>query len=232
MRYQLVDITRGLAFVAMVIYHGSWFADDYGFVDFDMHGNLAWVVFQKCIAGTFFFLVGSGIYLAHRKDLKGRAFAWRMAKLAACAGVVTATSIVMNPNRIVTFGILHCIMATSVLSLLFLHLGKLNVGIGALLIAVGIGVRSTLFDHPALHWTGLGTQWVPTFDFQPFLPWFGVVVLGIAAGQYAWPRTKEISSEAAVATALTLFGRWALWLYMAHVPVLIGTMELLRLLGF
>jgi len=231
-RYQLVDITRGIAFVAMVVYHGSWFADDYGLVDFDMHGNLAWVVFQKSIAGTFFFLVGSSLYLAHRKEIKGRPMAWRMGKLALCAATVTATSVVMNPDRIVSFGILHCIMATSVVGLLFLRLGKANIGIGALLIAIGIGIRSTAFDNPALHWTGLGTEWVPTFDFQPFLPWFGVVILGIASGQFAWPSTREMSSEALPARGLALFGQWALWLYMAHVPILIGTMELLRYSGF
>jgi len=211
-RYQLVDITRGVAFLAMVVYHASWFADDYGLVDLDMHGNLAWVVFQKCIAGTFFFLVGSSLYLAHRTTLKRQAFAWRMAKLGLCAATVSITSVFLNPERLVTFGILHCIMATSIVGLAFLRLGKLNIGIGAILVAVGIGVRSALFDGPALHWIGLGTQWIPTFDFQPFLPWFGVVLLGLAAGQYAWPRTREITSDTAIATGLALMGRWALWL--------------------
>jgi uncharacterized membrane protein len=231
-RYPLVDITRGIAFVAMVVYHTSWFADDYGLVDFDMHGNLAWVVFQKSIAGTFFFLVGSSLYLAHRDGVKAKPMAWRMGKLALCAAVITATSIVMNPGRIVTFGILHCIVATSVVGLVFLRVGKLNIGIGALLIAIGIGVRSTVFDTPALYWIGLGTEWIPTFDFQPFLPWFGVVILGISAGQFAWPHTRDISGDTALATALTGLGRWALWLYMAHVPAIIATMELLRWAGF
>ena len=230
MRYQLVDITRGLAFVAMVVYHATWFADDYGLVDVDLHGSLAWVVFQKCIAGTFFFLVGSSLYLAHRTEVKRRAFAWRMAKLGVCAATVSVTSVFLNPDRLVTFGILHCIMATSIVGLAFLRLGALNIGLGAALVAIGIGVRSTLFDVPALRWTGLGTEWIPTFDFQPFLPWFGVVLLGVAAGQFAWPRSREIHSDAAPARGLALLGQWALWLYMAHVPVLVVTMEVLRAL--
>ena len=231
MRYQAVDVTRGLAFVAMVVYHASWFADDYGLVDFDMFGNPAWVVFQKCIAGTFFFLVGSSLYLAHRSEIKGQAFAWRMAKLGLCAATVTATSVVMNPGRLVTFGILHAIMATSIAGLAFLRLGRWNAALGALLIAVGLLVRAPVFDHPWLHWTGLGTRWVPTFDFQPFLPWFGVVLLGVVAGQFLWPRTRDLHSDAAVARGLALAGQWALWLYMAHVPVLIAAMELIRLVA-
>jgi uncharacterized membrane protein len=229
-RYPLVDITRGVAFVAMVVYHGSWFADDYGLVDLDLHGTLAWVVFQKSIAGTFFFLVGSSLYLAHRTGVKRGAFARRMAKLALCAATVSVTSVLLNPDRLVTFGILHCIMATSIVGLAFLRLGTLNIVLGTGLIATGLWVRSSVFDSPALHWTGLGTRWIPTFDFQPFLPWFGVVLLGVAAGQYAWPRTEGVSADGAVGRGLAALGRWALWLYMAHVPLLVLTMEALRAL--
>jgi len=102
--------------------------------------------------------------------------------------------------------------------------------VGGGLIALGVGVHSTVFDPPALHWLGLGTQWIPTFDFQPFLPWFGVVLLGMVAGQTAWPRTEGIAVDGAVARGLAGLGRWALWLYMAHVPLLVLTMEALRAL--
>ena len=63
MRHQPVDILRGVALVAMIVYHAAWFSVDAGLTGFDMRA-LGWVVFQKCIAGSFFGLVGLSLHLA------------------------------------------------------------------------------------------------------------------------------------------------------------------------
>lgn len=193
----------------MVHWHAAWFADDAGLVALDMQ-SLPWRASQRAIAGTFFLLVG----VSMRFGSSG----WRLARIAACAAVVTATSAVLDPGRLVTFGILHAIFLASVLARPFARLGAWAAIPGALAAAVGATTSDPRFDHPLLVWTGLGTTVPPTFDHQPFVLWFGVVLVGIAVPVPRW----EVR-----APALAWMGRHSLWLYMAHVPVLRGIVLLL-----
>ena len=224
-----IDTARGIALVAMILYHAAWFARDAGLVDWDLRA-LPWVAFQKSIAGTFFFLVGASLHLATRSGLRLRPYLLRLLKLLGCAAVVTTTSIVLDPDRIVTFGILHSIAACSLLALPARRLPAPALALLALaLIALGVGVHSPTFDPPALAWLGLGTRVPATIDHQPLLPWLGVVLLGLLASRRAYPAGQPLPSEPAVAP-LAFMGRHSLLIYMAHVPLLGGLMEGLRLL--
>jgi uncharacterized membrane protein len=99
---------------------------------------------------------------------------------------------------------------------------------GALLVAIGATVADARFDAPALQWLGLGTQVPAVFDFQPFVLWFGVVLLGMAAASaapdalWAWDR-RALGAPA-------WLGRHSLLFYMGHVPVLMGIVEVARAL--
>lgn len=238
-RYQLVDVARGAAFVAMFAYHAAWFADGRGLLDLPIGASLAWHLFQRSIAGTFFFLVGVSLVLANRDRTRTGPFLWRLGKLVAGATIVTVTSAVLDPRMLVTFGILHSIAACSVLGLGLLAAARGRRGGGAALLAFGAvavalsWVSSPAFDGP-LAFTGLGAARRATFDFQPLFPWLGVVAWGIAAG-LGLPREGLVarwSSGAPPVRGLSLLGRHALLLYMAHVPVLVVSVEVLaRLRG-
>lgn len=223
-RLQWIDVARGLAIVAMVAYHALWFADDYRLVDLDMSG-LALRAFQKSIAGTFFVLVGVSLVLASTPRLRASKYLRRLGEIVACAAVVTTTSLVMDPDRLVTFGILHSIAVCSVLGLAFRGLGYANLVLGGLAVAVGVTVHLEAFAHPVLHWTGLSPHVPTTFDFQPLFPWFGVVLLGMALGHHIV--RGGLRGDIDGGDALAWMGRYSLWLYMAHVPILVGVMELL-----
>jgi len=228
-----VDVARGAAVVAMVIYHASWFADDRGIIDIPIREALAWRAFQKSIAGSFFFLVGTSLYLANRRGIRPEAVVLRMGRVGGCALVVTLASLLLQPEWVVTFGILHNIALCSVVALAFLRLGWLNLVPGIIAVVLGVTVSHPWFDRPVLRWTGLGTEWWPTFDFQPFFPWFGVVILGIVAGQFALPvlpALSTLSRSELLRDALSWLGRHSLLMYMAHVPVLIVSVELIALI--
>ena len=229
-RIPLVDFLRGLAFVAMVAYHFSWFATDAGLLDLPLRKSLGWQAFQKSIASAFFALVGVSLHLS---GARGQSFWLRIGKLLGCAAVITITSLVLNPRRAVSFGILHSIAACSVLvrpllraptSLFFVS------GLGV--VATGIWVSNPAFDHPALHWTGLSPRVPVTFDIQPLMPWLGVVMLGVVGGR--WLQTASLAHAAVdgpLARLLRRIGRHSLFLYMAHVPVLVGLVAALMWLS-
>jgi uncharacterized membrane protein len=224
-RAQAIDVARGVALVAMIAYHACWFATDAGLVALDLRA-LGWHLFQRSIAASFFLLVGVSLALA--RPSAGKA-AGRIARIAACALVVTATSAVLDPHRIVTFGILHTIAVSSLLALPLLRLGAGNVLLGAVLVVLGTVV--SLPSHPLLDWTGLGGTPAPAFDFQPLLPWLGVVLWGPVLGRaLLGPWGKPVlawNSGSAPARGLAFLGRHSLIVYMAHVPVLFGITSVL-----
>jgi uncharacterized membrane protein len=216
-RAQAIDVARGVALVAMIVYHACWFATDAELVTVDIYA-LRWHVFQRSIAASFFLLVGVSLALARPTPAKAAA---RIARIAACALVVTATSAVLDPQRVVTFGILHNIAISSLLALPALPLGAWNVLLGAVLVVLGTVV--SLPGHPLLEWTGLGGRPAPTFDFQPLLPWLGVVLWGtVLGGALVGKPVLAWHSDSIGARALAFLGRHSLLVYMAHVPVLLG----------
>jgi uncharacterized membrane protein len=220
-RAQAIDVARGTALVAMIAYHACWFAADAELLPLDLQA-LGWHLFQRSIAASFFLLVGVSLALARPSAAKA---AGRIARIAACALVVTATSVVLDPQRVVTFGILQNIAVSSLLALPALRLGAWNVLLGAILVVLGTVV--SLPGHPLLDWTGLGATPPPAFDFQPLLPWLGVVLWGTVLGKgLLGPWGQPVlawHSESAAARGLAFLGRHSLLVYMAHVPVLFGS---------
>lgn len=227
-RAQAIDALRGLALIAMIAYHACWFAAHAGLLTIDFR-DLGWHVLQRSIAASFFLLVGVGLALAGTPKPNAHQVIARFLRIAACAAVVTLTSVVLDPRRIVTFGILHNIALSSLLALPLLPLGAWNLLLGAVL--VGAGLTISIPGHPLLDWTGLGARPGPTFDFQPLLPWLGVALWGVAIGTVlVGPRGETIrawSSRAAPVRGLAFLGRHSLLVYMAHVPILLGVTRLL-----
>ena len=219
-RAQAIDVARGAALVAMIVYHACWFATDAALVTLDLRA-LGWHLFQRSIAGSFFLLVGVSLALARPTASKAAA---RIARIAGCALLVTTTSIALDPERAVTFGILHNIALSSLLALPALRLGVWNALLGTVLVVLGTVV--SLPSHPLLDWTGLGGEPGPAFDFQPLLPWLGVVLWGAALGTVLpGPLGEPVlawHSGSGPARGLALLGRHSLLVYMAHVPVLLG----------
>jgi uncharacterized membrane protein len=224
-RAQAIDVARGAALVAMIVYHAAWFATDKALVTLDLQA-LGWHLFQRSIAASFFLLVGVSLALARPRAAEA---AGRIARIAACAIVVTATSVVLDPQRVVTFGILHNIAVSSLLVLPALRLGAWNVLPGTILVVLGTVVE--LPGHPLLDWTGIGEAPAPAFDFQPLLPWLGVVLWGTALGKVLrGPWGEPVltwHSESGAARGLAFLGRHSLVVYMAHVPILFGISEVL-----
>ena len=70
------------------------------------------------------------------------------------------------------------------------------------------------------------------FDYRPLLPWFGVVLLGVALGQWLYPQARRVVelpdlSRFAPIAFLGLLGRRSLAIYLVHQPLLLGVLALL-----
>jgi uncharacterized membrane protein len=229
-RLAVVDLARGVAIVSMVVYHAAWFSLEAGLHEANLRAP-GWVWFQRSIAATFFFLVGCSLVLATIGGLNRQRYLVRLGKLAACAAVVTVTSLVLAPSRVVSFGILHSILLASIVVLPLAQRPRLAGGLAVVGACLFATVSSTAFDTRALAWIGLGTRIPPTLDHQPVLPWFVVVLVGVVGGHLLLKATPLHGGVKGPLRGLQLLGRYSLELYMVHVPVLIAIVVALVLLG-
>ena len=230
-RIELLDIARGVALIAMAIYHFTWDLEFFGYAERGLTAVGGWKVFARCIASSFLFLVGVSLWLAHRKGVRWRPFWRRWAMVAAAAALITLGTWYATPDSFIFFGILHQIALASLLGLLFLHAPAwLNLLAAAAVIAAPHFLRTTFLDHPIFWWVGLSSISPRSNDYVPVFPWFGAVLLGIAAAQLGnaaglLDRLRR-ETPGAWSRPLAFFGRHSLAFYLIHQPVLIGCLWL------
>ena len=230
-RFQAVDFYRGLAFISMFIYHFCFFFNYYHFTKFHFFSKFGWI-FQISIAGSFFILVGISLYLAHSKGIRYKKFFFRLSKIIFCACIITIVSFFINPGFLVTFGILHSITVCTILGLVFLRPGNINLLFGICFILLGKWFKHDFFNSDYLQWIGFFTFKKATFDIQPLFPWIGVVVIGIWSAPFLIKsRLTQWQASNPTSRFVTLIGRHTLLLYMAHVPFIFCILEILRLLS-
>jgi uncharacterized membrane protein len=236
-RVDAVDCARGLALIGMAAFHLSWDLADYGFVSPAFPFTPEMRALSHTVASAFLALVGVSLALAHRDRLNLAAFWRRIAIVGGAAALVTAGSFVFAPAQPILFGILHCIVAASVLALPLIEApAAASLAAGALMVALPFVVHSKLFDPPYLMWIGLGEALPNTLDWRPLLPWAGVVFLGLGAAR--WPGVLDrLSSpvrwraKSRLARALAFAGRHSLPIYLVHQPILIALVAAAAHLG-
>lgn len=232
-RFDLVDLARGLALVAMFVFHFAFDLSYFGFIETDVATDPPWRWFARCIAGSFLTIVGFSLVLATRKELNLRAYLRRLAMVAGAAALVTLATWFAMPDSFIFFGILHHIALASVLALAFLRLPPLAlIACAALAFALPSLVAQPWLDHDWLLWLGLARLPVRSADFVPLFPWFGCVLTGMALGKLALAsqgRWQGWQARNLPARILAWGGRHSLAVYLVHQPVFIGALMLATL---
>jgi uncharacterized membrane protein len=205
----------------MAIYHGVWDLSFLHLIATDIATDRAWTWFARAVAGSFLFLVGVSLVLAHGRGIRWQPFLRRAATIAVAAAIVTAGTYLAFPESYIFFGILHCIALSSVLALPFLRLHPLLVAAVAVLVLAC--PRSASLNAPVLAWLGLGTRVPVTNDYVPIFPWFGLVLLGVAAARaLALDRGAIARWRPRRAGVLAWAGRHSLAIYLLHQPLLLA----------
>jgi uncharacterized membrane protein len=232
-RYQLLDLLRGIAILAMVVFHVGWDLYYFGYSPVDVTTDPGWVIFQKAILTSFLLLVGAGLWLGHGAAIRWRAFWRRWLFVAVAALLVTAGTLWMLPDYYVFFGVLHAIALFSLMALALLRLPAWGqAAIGVAIVALSFAYTNPAFTDRTLAWIGFWPVSPPTSDVVPIFPWFGVVILGIAAIRFltssaAGQRLLALRSTLPIARGLAFLGRWSLLVYLVHQPLIIGALWVL-----
>ena len=235
-RFDRIDVLRAVAIVWMAAFHFGFDLNHFGLLDprQNFQRDALWTTQRTCIVTLFLFCAGLGQAVALQAGQGWPRFWRRWAQVAVCAVLVSAGSALMFPRSWIFFGVLHGIAVMLILCRLLAPLRLWLLPLGALAIAMPRFVGLPIIDHPALRWIGLVTHKPITEDYVPVLPWLGVMLLGLAAGQWLLQHRRDVLAGPVplALQPLATLGRWSLSFYMLHQPVLIGAILGGRTLGW
>ncbi|MDE4907470.1 DUF1624 domain-containing protein [Methanogenium marinum] len=230
-RFWEIDAARGIAIIMMVTYHLLFDLVYFGVADIAITSGF-WRAFALTCACTFVFLVGLSLHISReraiQKGVKGSALVQKFLMrgafiLALGCGITLVTWYVIGGGYIL-FGILHLIGLSICLAPLFFPLQKKNLIAGVIVLALGLVVTGTV-GPLWLAWLGIHPAGFYSVDYEPLIPWFGLVLLGLGAGAYLYPKGRPLRQIRQpcppVTNLLATAGRHSLLIYIIHQPVLI-----------
>ncbi|MBP1910359.1 heparan-alpha-glucosaminide N-acetyltransferase [Methanolobus bombayensis] len=236
-RFFEVDALRGIAIFLMVIYHFFFDLDFFSISEFDMHSGLLLVI-GRSAAILFIFLVGVSLTLSYSRASRSKSekdiFIHNLKRGAGIFGwglVITFVTVIFLERGTIYFGILHLIGVSIIISYPFLKYRWLNLIAGLILLFAGIPMDSAYVDYSWLLWIGLKPLGFYTLDYFPMIPWFGLVLLGIYAGNSLYPDYKRSfrmcdCEENVVVRLFEYLGKKSLLIYLVHQPVIVGLLLL------
>jgi uncharacterized membrane protein len=244
LRFGAVDALRGGAIVWMTAFHFCFDLNYFGYWRQNFYADPLWTWQRTAIVSLFLFCAGLGQAIATQQGQSWQRFWRRWAQVAGCALLVTAGSYWMFPNSFIYFGVLHGIAVMLIVVRLLAPWGRRHpMGLcvlGALAIAAkfmaayamnttALAPIAEIFNGRALNWLGLITRLPITEDYVPIVPWLGVMLWGLACGQWLLahrPRRLAVAVPRRGA-ALAWLGRHSLPWYMLHQLVLLGALALI-----
>jgi uncharacterized membrane protein len=238
-RFWEVDAARGAAILMMVGYHLTYDLDTFGGYDIESTSGF-WAYFADATASAFLLLVGISLSISYsragaRRGIFGK-YLRRGLRIFAYAMALTIVFAVLGMG-VVAFGILHLIGVSIILAYPLLRYRIGNLILGVSLIAAGWYLRAqgVSSESPYLLPLGVVPAHLPMPDYRPLLPWFGVVLLGLFAGNVLYRGGKQpagVPREAPlVVKPLIPLGRNSLFIYFVHQPILIALLAGLGVIG-
>ena len=235
-RFDRLDALRGVAIVWMALFHFCFDLNYFGLIEPRQQflRDPFWTTQRTCIVTLFLFCAGLGQAVAQDAGQDWRRFWRRWTQVAGCAVLVSLGSMQMFPQSWISFGVLHGIAVMLILTRLAVPLRGGLWLVGGAALALPLVFRHAFFDSPFTRWVGLATHKPITEDWVPVLPWLGVMLCGLAAGQWLLAHRRGVLAGAVPAALqpLAVLGRWSLSFYMLHQPVLIGLLMAGRALGW
>jgi uncharacterized membrane protein len=229
-RYPEIDIIRGIAILMMILFHTIFDLTFFRIMPFNVEDGF-WRYFAYATASLFLLIVGVSLSISHARAatrLQGRAlvqkFLLRGGGIFCCGLLVTVATWWYLQDGYVIFGILHLIGVAVMLSPLFFRFRTWNAVIGIVFIAIG-WILATIPGPMVLLVFGIHPLTFMSVDYTPIFPWMGLVLIGLAFGEFAYPGgvrhwTLPKLPDRAIAP-ISFLGRHSLVIYLVHQPVIL-----------
>ena len=229
MRYESIDILKGVAVIFMLIFHIFYFPNQYGYKEFNydtttlnLMARIAQIIF---ITG-----VGINIYLSYENSKNKEEFyekqLKRIFKLLSLAIFITLFSYYIFGDKFVKFGILHFMAIASLILMLFVDNQKVLIGIIFIALILKVLIKQDpnmfLFVPKKLAFiSGLYSRYSAVDHFS-IIQWISYVCAGLLIAKYA--SKKEINppqiykklKETKIVKCVQWCGKKSLEIYIIH----------------
>jgi uncharacterized membrane protein len=228
-RFIEIDLLRGIAIALMVCFHLLWDLDYYGLNPLDKH--IYW--YSQICPVVFFSLVGMCLVLSARNKTT-KQIVQRGAIILAIGCIISLISMLIIPDKPVSFGVLHCIGLSIIIGAFFMKMRtKTLICIAVPIMGLGAFVNNWHMSAPNIIQLVIGIHQADlskfTVDYFPMLPWFGIVLFGMALcgvmykdGKRQFP-FPDLSRFVPV-QMISWLGKHSLTIYLAHQPIIAGTL--------
>ncbi len=230
-RYWEIDLARGIAVVTMILFHSAFDLNFFGVLPLDVSSGFLRML-AYLTASTFIFLVGVSFTISYTRTarlLAGRdltlKYVRRGLSIFGYGLVITAVTWLFLPSVYVVFGILHFIGVAIVLAPLFVRFDTEKLIVASIACIIAGYVTNAVSGPWPLLWLGIHPESFASLDYVPLLPWFGLVLAGMACGYLFYPDGKRgfalPVAEPAFARPLEFLGRHSLFIYFLHQPLIL-----------
>ena len=233
-RYGLIDTVRGAAILNMIAYHLCYDI----FIVYGVWNSFIgapWaIIWERLICGAFIIVSGMSLHFSRHPYRRG-------ILVNLCGLLITATTLLFMPSQTIWFGILNLLGCAMILVYALRGLlGRLHPAAGlslsAFLFAALYGVPrgyigffsvslirlpEWLYGCRYLAPLGLPSRDFISADYFPLIPWIFLFL----CGYYLWAlvvRTKRQELFRPRVPVLDVIGRYSLWIYLVHQPLLYG----------
>ena len=260
-RFYELDALRGFSVILMIVYH---FLFDLDYFNIRPMPDWFWPqqLYGFPITFLFIFIAGVSLALSASKIKNSKILVQKMMKrgifIFAIGLLITAATWIYPHDGAILFGVLHLIGVSTILAIPFLVGGtkdktieneaqipekkiKTNPFLIGLPLAVGIIVivlSKVVEKMSGPIWMvplGIHPYGFYALDYEPLFPWFGVVLIGIAAGFWLYPKGERrfsvFGEESKFLKGFSWIGRHSLWVYLVHQPVILAGLYLVEM-GF
>ena len=224
-----IDILRVIAIILMTVYHAAY--DLAFFYGWNIPVNEgAWKLLEQGTAALFLLLVGISFTISWTRTPRYSKYVLRGARIFCYGLVVTAATYVFDAETYVRFGILHLVGVSMLLLPLFTRLKNWNALLGIAVVLLAYAVHGTTDGTALLLPLGKMPPGFMSVDYFPLVPWFGVILIGVALGHLYKENQATLTfipTDNPFMRGITAISRRSLAIYMIHQPVLLAVLWLL-----
>ncbi|VBB08358.1 Hypothetical protein LUCI_3630 [Lucifera butyrica] len=210
-----IDFLRGIAILLMVVFHAVYDLRTFHSRPLDYLSGF-WYYEGKLAAVLFMVISGVCSTIGRRNVRHGlEIFAWGM--------FLTVITYFYDAGSYIRFGILHLLGVSLMTAPLVRKMRPwLAVLASVPVLALGAFVPSIPVTSHYFLSVGLTYDSFYSVDYYPLLPWYGIFLLGTAAGNVLYARKRSLLGIEASRSGITRLGRHSLAVYLLHQPVLLA----------
>ena len=229
MRFLLLDITRGICVLAMIVYHFCWDLGYFGFIDLRLITQGFGLFIAQLIGSSFITIAGISSRILSLSDSFKQKFLKRFFKLVFISAVISTATFLLNRNSFIFFGILHFLSLCSLVSLILIYIKSSFHLFLIFLCAAIISISGITFNLPfMLSWLGFNKDIPVTNDFYPLFPWITFYFFGFWSGKIIYKKLSQKDDDFVIhINGIYMFfkffeyiGQKALIIYILHQPIL------------